>query len=84
MFAIIRELKAFIFIIQAILKIKSLISGYFSQQATRGPGSPATPFQAKAVSDMKQAVKEPARPMDASETEIIMAGNDMQADRLTQ
>ena len=46
--------------------------------------SPATPFQAKAVADMKQAVKEPSRPMDASETEIIMAGNDMQADRLTQ
>ena len=84
MFAIIRELKAFIFIIQAILKIKSLISGYFSQQAARGPGNPATPFQAEAVADMKQAVKAPSRPMDASETEIIMAGNDMQADRLTQ
>ena len=84
MLALIREFKAVIFIIQAILKIKSLISGYFSQQAARGPGNPATPFQAKAVADMKQAVKAPSRPMDASETEIIMHGNDMQADRLTQ
>ena len=44
--------------------------------------SPATPFQAKAIADMKQAVKEPARTMDAGETAIIKVGDDLQAGRL--
>ena len=44
--------------------------------------SPATPFQAKAIADMKQAVKEPARTMDAGETAIIKGGDDLQAERL--
>ena len=44
--------------------------------------SPATPFQAKAVSDMKQAVKEPERFMSAGEKAIIDEGMKLQIDRL--
>lgn len=43
---------------------------------------PASPLEAKAIADMRQAVKKPPRPLDSLEQGIIRAGDDLQGERL--
>ena len=69
----------FVFII--FLLISFVIFKWF-QGLPKSIPSPATPFQAKAIADMKQAVKEPERLMSADEKAIIDEGMKLQIDRL--